>query len=96
VGQADYEKAIADLDQAVRLDPYNALAYEQRGFAYLQKNDPDKAIDDFNQAIRICPDFAGAYESRGLAYGALCKRYGDLAAVDFKEAEKLGMRNRGC
>ena len=35
--KGDYDLAIQDYDQAIRLDPLNALALNNRGFAYGQK-----------------------------------------------------------
>jgi tetratricopeptide (TPR) repeat protein len=58
-----YDQAIADLDQAIRLDPkstFSTMAYTGRGEAYRGKGDYHRAIADFEQAIRLDPkyDFA--------------------------------------
>ena len=63
-----YDRAIADFTEAIRLDGNNAVAYSNRGEAYLQKGDVDNAIADFNQAIRLNPRYAWAYNNRGIAY----------------------------
>src|SRR5882724_10035228 len=57
----DHDLAIADYNEAIRLDPKNAAAYNNRGFAYGQKGDYDKALADFSEAIRLKPDYAVAY-----------------------------------
>ena len=36
----DFDNAIADYDEAIRLDPENGRAYGQRGMANLEKNGP--------------------------------------------------------
>jgi tetratricopeptide (TPR) repeat protein len=65
---AQYDRAIEDFDQAIRLNPNYALAFNNRGNAYLVKGQPDRAIEDFDQAIRLNPNFALAFISRGRAY----------------------------
>ena len=51
----DYDHAIEDFDQATRLNPKNADAYDNRGAAYFRRNDFDKAIADFDRAIQLNP-----------------------------------------
>ena len=68
--QGDLDRAIADYDQAIRLDPNNASAYNNRGIAGFQKGDYDHAIADYNQAIRLDPSLAAAYNNRGDAWRA--------------------------
>ena len=48
----DRERAIADYDEALRLDPDYDHAYANRGLAYFAKGDFDRAIADYNRAIR--------------------------------------------
>jgi tetratricopeptide (TPR) repeat protein len=66
--RGDYELAIEDYTQAIKLDPNLAAAYINRGNAYGSKGDHDRAIADHNQAIRIDPNDAAAYTGRGSAY----------------------------
>ena len=51
----EYDTAIADYDDAIRLNPKDALAYNNRGSAWNAKTEYDKAIVDFNEAIRLDP-----------------------------------------
>jgi tetratricopeptide (TPR) repeat protein len=69
LAKADYGDAIADFDQAIRLDPKFIWPYYDRALAYLAKADYDRAIADFDQAIRLDPKFYMAYNGRGGAYG---------------------------
>jgi tetratricopeptide (TPR) repeat protein len=57
--KGDYDRAIADSTQALRLDPNFANAYSNRGNAYLRKRDYDRAIADYEAALRINPNDAG-------------------------------------
>ena len=53
--QKRYDKAIADFNEAVRLNPRDPFAYTSRGMAWQNQKDYDKAIADFNEAIRLEP-----------------------------------------
>ncbi|MEC4819042.1 MAG: tetratricopeptide repeat protein [Scytonema sp. PMC 1069.18] len=63
----DYDRVIADFNQAIKLDPNFADAYIGRGYAYVYKKDYDRAIAEFNQAIKLDPNFVDAYIGRGYA-----------------------------
>jgi tetratricopeptide (TPR) repeat protein len=56
-----YDKAIADYNGALWLNPSIAEAYYNWGNAYGRKGDDDKAIADFTRALRINPNYAEAY-----------------------------------
>jgi len=83
----DYDGTIADLNEAIRLDPKFAVAYDRRAFAYNAKGDYDRAIADLNEAIRLNPKFAVAYNNRGIAHS----KKGDYerAIADLSEAIRL-------
>ena len=63
-----YDRAIQDYDQAIRLNPNWAEAFNNRGRAYSDKGQHDRAIQDLDQAIRLNPNFAEAFYNRGHAY----------------------------
>ena len=65
----DYDRAIQDFNEALRLSPNYAYAFRDRGLAYYAKRDYDHAIQDFNEVIRLAPNYASAYYNRGNAYG---------------------------
>jgi len=64
-------RVMQDYDEAIRLDPQNALAYFNRGNAYGAAGQYQQAIQDFDEAIRLNPKYAEAYYSRGLTYQKL-------------------------
>jgi hypothetical protein len=66
----DEDRAIADHDQAIKIDPKLHLAFNNRANAYGRKGDIDRAIADYDQAIRIDPKFFEAYNNRGTTYRA--------------------------
>ena len=66
--QGDYDRAIAEYDQAIQLDPKFAIAYNSRGNAYAGKGQYQRAIQDYDEAIRLNPRYAVAYINRGVIY----------------------------
>jgi tetratricopeptide (TPR) repeat protein len=87
LAKGDNDRAIADYDQAIRLDPKLRSAYYNRGTAYQAKGDNDRAIADYDQAIRLDPKRANAYNARGNSY--LAKGGHDHAIADFDTAIRL-------
>ncbi len=85
--KGEYDKAIGDCAQAIRLDPKDAGAYRGRGVAYGHNGEYEKAIADCSEAIRLDPRFAGAYYARAVTYG----QKGDYskAIADYTEAIRL-------
>jgi len=67
-GKEDYDRAIADYTEAIRLDPKLDYAFFRRARAYAQKKEHDRAITDYSQAIRLNPKRVPAYVRRGYAY----------------------------
>ena len=51
----DYDKAIDDFTDAIRIDPKYATAYYNRGLVWKAKGDNDKAMADYDEAIRLDP-----------------------------------------
>ena len=64
----DLDRAMADYDEALRIDPTFALAYNNRGDAFAGKGDIERALADFNAAIKYNPSLAIAYGNRGYLY----------------------------
>jgi tetratricopeptide (TPR) repeat protein len=83
----DYDRAIADFGEAIRLNPKFALAYSSRSRAYSGKGDFDRAIADASEAIRLDVKHVGAYVGRGFAF-TMQRRFDD-AIRDLDEAIRL-------
>jgi tetratricopeptide (TPR) repeat protein len=67
-GKGDYEKAMPDLNAAIRLKP-TAEGYAHRGYVYQKQRQFDEALADFNQALRLDPQSYLALFLRGLVLG---------------------------
>ena len=83
----EYDRAIADYNQALQLNPKYAKAFNNRALAYSYKNEYDRAIADFNQALKLNPENAKAFNNRGLGY--YYKNEYDRAIADFNQALQL-------
>ena len=66
-GKGELDHAIADYNEAIRIDPAFAFPYNGRASAYYNKGDFDRAIEDYSQVIRLDPTLAAPYNNRALA-----------------------------
>ena len=87
MGKKTPKDAIFAYDQAIRLKPNHAEAYNNRGAAKGWLGRYDDALADCDQAIRLKPDYAEAYSNRGNAKAELGRR--DDALADYDEAIRL-------
>ena len=85
--ESDFEGAITDYSQAIRLKPDFAEAYNSRGKVKAFLGDIQGALADYNQAIRLKPDYAQAYYNRGNAKDDLGDKQGAIA--DYNQAISL-------
>jgi len=86
----DYQQALRDCDAAIRLDPRNAKAFNNRGIVYRDLRDWDRALADLNEAIPLDPKFSFAFNNRGNVY--LDTKDYDRAIADFSTAIRLDRR----
>ena len=86
--KGQYDKAIADYNKAIEIDPKDARAYNNRGIAYGKKGQYDLSIADFNKVIEINPSDAEAYINRGHTHMKSGNK--EKACSDWKRACELG------
>src|SRR5205823_5192713 len=53
----DYVRALADCNEALRLDPTFTLSFWNRGVIRAEQHEFDRALADHNEALRIDPKF---------------------------------------
>jgi tetratricopeptide (TPR) repeat protein len=89
--KGDYDRAIEDFDQSVRLNSNDANAFYNRGYAYYRKGEYDHAIENYDQSLRLNPNFSIALANRGNAYDDK----GDPARAirDYDDAIRLDAKN---
>ena len=81
-----------DYEQAIRLNPNNANAYNNRGIIYRIKGEYARAIADYDEAIWLKNgDFPAAYYNRALAYAD--KGEYELSLRDFDVVMRFNPRN---
>jgi len=56
-----HEKAVEDINEAIRLNPKEALAFITRAVAYIELGQPDQAKQDYDEAIRLDLEDTSAY-----------------------------------
>jgi len=89
--QKNYDRAITEFTEAIRLNPNYELAYYFRAETYIMKEDHDKALADFTQAIRLSPNDTVNYNERGYVY--ILKNDYDRAIADFNQTLKIDPNN---
>lgn len=83
------DRAIADYTALIDLDPQDAVAFVDRGWAFYQQALPDRAIADYTTALRLRPEYALAYNNRCVAY--LDKQLYDRAIDDCSRSIALNL-----
>ncbi len=83
----EFDKAIADLDKAIELEPTFPFTYADRGDAYVEMKEFDKAIADYNHAIKLDSTYTYAYFHRGSTW--IRKNEYDRAIADLNKAIRL-------
>jgi tetratricopeptide (TPR) repeat protein len=66
--KADFQRAVADLTQAIRLNANFSRAYAYRALASLGQLDFASAVADSTEAIRLDPDTRDGLEARALTW----------------------------
>lgn len=82
-----HDQAILDLNEALRLDPDDAVAFDTRAHSRLAKGATDQAIADFSSAMRLQPKNVSFIIARGHAF--LVKGNVDAAIIDFSDAIRI-------
>lgn len=87
----NYEQAIFEYTQAIKLDPYYAEAYNNLAAAHLMMNNYGQAVSDGTRAIELAPDFVAAYVNRGIAFTGL--RDYERAVEDYAQVIELNPKS---
>jgi tetratricopeptide (TPR) repeat protein len=83
----NFQRAVENYTEIIKLQPNDAAAYLARGHARSGLADVIGTIADCDQAIKLKPDYAEAYESRGNARSAL--GHYQAAIADYDQAIKF-------
>ena len=94
-----FDKAIKDYDEAIKLQPSNAVAHYDRGNVYRDIGLDHDAIRDYSDAIEIERSMPEPYGNRGVLYIAAeqfelaIENFDDLIAI--RPRDRKGYINRG-
>ena len=86
--QGDYQGAITDLIEAIKIDPDDTYAYFHLALSKLRLSDYSGALAVINTSLEIDPDDADTISLRGIAK----KNLGDIkgACADWEKASSMG------
>src|SRR5262249_4762171 len=77
-----YDKALANVNKAIGLDPKLALPWNNRGHTYIEMRQYDKALADLNKAMELDPRNAWPWHDRARIYTKLHQYDKALAAAN--------------
>lgn len=89
--KGENDRALQDINQAIRLDPNAANHYNNRGIIYRMKGEYDRAISDYDEAIWLKNDYPAAFYNRAITYSE--KREYDKALADFEIVLRFDAKN---
>lgn len=86
--RGDYARSIADFERLIKLEPANAMWWNNRCYARAVENrEIQMALSDCNKSLQLKPDLVYALGSRGFTYLRLGEL--DKAIADYNAALKL-------
>ncbi|MEY2548407.1 MAG: hypothetical protein QOD64_989 [Verrucomicrobiota bacterium] len=95
-GYRDYEKALAEFQRAVQLQPNNAQALEYSGYVHRRQGQWQKCLEELNRALERDPRNAGVAGNLAQTYGLLRMwKEGERVArhaISLDPHEVIGMR----
>jgi tetratricopeptide (TPR) repeat protein len=75
------DRALAEYEEAIRLDPNSAAARYQQGTIYFRRGDLDRTLQSLKRALEADPEYEGANLAAGIVhmrqedYGAACRAF---------------------
>jgi tetratricopeptide (TPR) repeat protein len=91
INDRQWDKAILEMNEALRFNPTNTIALEYRAGAHFANGHLEQAVTDYGLVIKIDPKNDRALYNRGAAYSA--KEEFDKALLDFDRCLRLNPTN---
>ncbi len=92
--KGEYELAVSDYNEAIKLNPKEVSLFINRGRAHQNKKNYDLAIADYNTAIELNPKDATAYYNRGDSHEK--KGNAQQAMSDYQKTIELDANNESA
>jgi tetratricopeptide (TPR) repeat protein len=89
--RGDFERSLANINQAIRLEPDQERFYVTRSLVHMRRQQPDRVIEDCDRAIHIDPQSARSYAIRAAAW--MSKNDSQRARADLEVALGLDLTN---
>lgn len=89
--KGDVDHALADLNDAIRLDPSRVAFFVRRAWIHLSRKEYEASISDNTEAVRLDPANADAFFNRGGAHATLGNH--QAAIADYSEVIQLEPKN---
>lgn len=81
LAEKEYERAIHDFEEAIRIRSENAAAWNGLGWAHSSLNQHEEAVTDLRQALKYAPEWEECWISLGVEYLILSKPSDALVAL---------------
>lgn len=78
----EYEKAIIDFEQAIKIKPDFAFPYNNKGFALLQLGKTTEALEFIEESIKLDSENSYAYKNLALYYLEINEKKSAIAALE--------------
>lgn len=92
-GKGDWQRAIDDYTQAIRLDSRYGEAFNNRAWTQVKAGRATRALNDAQKAVNLLPKKSYAWDTRAHVYEALGNRR--AAIRDYRKALDLDPENEG-
>lgn len=86
--RGNYDLALPDYDEALRITPDFAIALNNRAWAYYKSGEPERGLADVEKALRLSPTSSHALDTRAHIRQAIGDAEGALE--DYKRAMVFG------
>lgn len=97
--KGDFQRAIQDYNESIRINPNSARTFNNRGVVFQKAGDIDRAIEDFDAALRLDPFYVKAMTDRAESFrikGDYNRALQDLIEIVRIDPKKKGAWNELC
>lgn len=86
--KGQYQDALPDYDQAIKLDPYSAIALNNRAWTLFRSGTPERGLADVERSLELSPGSSHAHDTRAHILQSMGKP--QPAIADYVKAMQFG------